>query len=203
MSLDISKLENVRQRAGKTTAQCPACAEAGHDRRGEHLFIGAEGHWGCVVYPGDTADARDHRTRIFVLCGSREVKPLAVKHAGLGRLGRVGESHSVGAPLKTGLLGRLGRVFETHLKPERDQREDQDAGPQPDDRARGVRSVPITPAAASHRPLAEHERELLRTAGAENEPLVFAVLRIFNARVIECEDPRCEVMDARASGMIS
>ena len=92
MSLDISKLENVRKRGGKVIARCPACAEAGHDQKGEHLVINADGRFGCVVYPGDSADAKEHRKRIFALCGDREIKPLAVHPSGLGRLGRLPES---------------------------------------------------------------------------------------------------------------
>lgn len=113
MSLDISKLENIRKRGRKITARCPACAEAGHDQKGEHLFINADGPFGCVVYPGDLADAKAHRKRIFAMCGDCEIKPLSVHAPGLGRLGRVNQSHSAGRPLKNGLLGRLGRVFET------------------------------------------------------------------------------------------
>ena len=89
MSLDISKLENARTRGDKTTARCPACAEAGHDQKGEHLVINSDGRFGCVVYPGDSADAKKHRKRVFALCGDREIKPLIVRSPGLGRLGRV------------------------------------------------------------------------------------------------------------------
>jgi hypothetical protein len=119
MSLDISKLRNVRTRRGKTTARCPACAENGHDEKGEHLFFTADGRFGCVVYPGDSAVAKEHRKQIFALCGDRELKPLAVHPLGLGRSGRVVKGRSAGATLKTGLLGRVGRVFETHLERER------------------------------------------------------------------------------------
>ena len=116
MSLDISKLENVRTHGGKKTARCPACAEAGHDQKRNHLIIQADGRFGCVVYPGDSADAKEHRKRIFALCGDRELKPLAVHSAGLGRLGRVNQTSLGVRPLKTGLLGRLGRVFQTHAR---------------------------------------------------------------------------------------
>ena len=75
MSLDTSKLENVH---GKVIARCPACAEGGHDQKGEHLVINADGSFGCVLYPGDSADAKAHRKRIFALCGDRTTKPLAV-----------------------------------------------------------------------------------------------------------------------------
>jgi hypothetical protein len=143
MSLNISELENVRTRGQKRTARCPACAESGHDTKGEHLVISPEGRFACVLYPGDSADAKEHRRRIFALCGDREIKPLAVRPAGLGRLGRVNEDHSAGPSLKTGLLGRLGRVFETHLEPEQGpaQRETHNAERQLNDRGRSVLSV--------------------------------------------------------------
>src|SRR5262249_47462958 len=92
------------------------CAEAGQDQTRNHLIIQADGRFGCVVYPSDSPDAREHRKRIFALCGNREIKPLVVRRNDLGRLGRVDQSHSASEPLKTGLLGRLGRLFETHLE---------------------------------------------------------------------------------------
>jgi hypothetical protein len=113
MGLDISELKKVHDRGYKRTARCPACAETGHDQKGEHLVINADGSFGCVVYSGDSAEAKEHRRRIFALAGDREIKPLSVHAAFLGRLGRVNESHSSVAPIKTGLLGRLGRVFQT------------------------------------------------------------------------------------------
>jgi hypothetical protein len=114
MSLDASKLERVRCRGRKTIARCPACTEAGHDRRGEHLVINADGSYGCVLYPGDSADAKEHRKQIFALCGDREIKPLVVRSAEIGRLRRPTETHLAATPIKTGLLGRLGRVIRTH-----------------------------------------------------------------------------------------
>jgi len=116
MSLDVAKLKNVRIRGKKSIAGCPACAEAGHDQRREHLLINGNGSFACVVYPGDSEDAKAHRKRIFALCGIREIKPLIVRQvpAGLGRLGRVAQSHSAGTSMRTGLLGRLGRMFQTH-----------------------------------------------------------------------------------------
>jgi hypothetical protein len=74
----------------------------------------SDGRFGCVIYPGHSPDARAHRKRIFALCGSRQIKPLAVRRSVLGRFGRTAESHSASAPLKSGLLGRLGRLFQTH-----------------------------------------------------------------------------------------
>ncbi len=67
MSLDISRLENVRERGHKTVARCPACAEQGHDQKGEHLVIMPDGRFGCVTCPG--AVGKEHRRRIFALAG--------------------------------------------------------------------------------------------------------------------------------------
>ena len=66
MSLDISKLEKVRELAGGLVqARCPACAEGGHDRSGEHLRIYPDGRFGCCVHPKDG----EHRKRIWALAG--------------------------------------------------------------------------------------------------------------------------------------
>ncbi len=69
MSLAVSKLENVREQAGGVIqARCPACAEGGHDRSGEHLRIYPDGRFGCCVHPKDG----EHRKRIFALVGVRK-----------------------------------------------------------------------------------------------------------------------------------
>lgn len=65
MSLDLSRLEKVRKRIGKIVARCPACAEHGHDEKGEHLVIYQNGKFGCVANPG--AAGKEHRQRIFAL----------------------------------------------------------------------------------------------------------------------------------------
>jgi len=104
MSLDVSKLEKVVELAGGAKrARCPACAEAGQDRNGEHLRIYPDGKFGCCVFAGD----RDHRKRIFALAGSRERQEIRVKVAGL----------QVSGIIQSGLLGRLGRVFGGVAKP--------------------------------------------------------------------------------------
>ena len=69
MSLNVSKLESVRELAGGIVqARCPACAEGGHDRTGEHLRIYPDGRFGCCVHPKDG----EHRKRIFALVGVRK-----------------------------------------------------------------------------------------------------------------------------------
>src|SRR5215813_7233348 len=104
MSLDRTKLQKVRDLAGGgLQAQCPACAEAGQDRKGEHLRISPEGKFGCCVFAGD----REHRRRIFALAGNRQ--PAAIKV-------RVASVKSADA-VQLDLLGRLGR-FETPGKAE-------------------------------------------------------------------------------------
>lgn len=69
MSLDVAKLEKVRELAGGIVqARCPACAESGGDRKGEHLRIYPDGRYGCCVHPKDG----EHRKRIFALAGVRK-----------------------------------------------------------------------------------------------------------------------------------
>ena len=66
MILNLNRLEKVRHLAnGSVEARCPACAEGGHDRTGEHLWVQADGRFGCCAHPRDTA----HRKRIFALAG--------------------------------------------------------------------------------------------------------------------------------------
>ena len=68
MSLDVTKLEKVRELAGGIVqARCPACAEGGHDQSGEHLRIYPDGRFGCCVHPKDG----EHRKRIWALAGCK------------------------------------------------------------------------------------------------------------------------------------
>lgn len=67
MSLNLMKLKNVKRHNGKVTAQCPACADEGGDKKGDHLFINADGKFGCVVNPGE--GGKEHRQQIFALAG--------------------------------------------------------------------------------------------------------------------------------------
>jgi hypothetical protein len=76
MSLELNRLERVRELGGGIVqARCPACAEDGHDRAGEHLRVYPDGRFGCCVHPKDAA----HRKRIFALAGNTERKPFSVK----------------------------------------------------------------------------------------------------------------------------
>lgn len=72
LSIDITRLEKVRERGTKLQARCPACAADGADRRGEHFFANLErGAWGCAARPGDT----EHRRSIFALIGVKGERP--------------------------------------------------------------------------------------------------------------------------------
>ncbi len=104
MSLVLSKLEKVRHLGnGGIEARCPACAEGGHDRKGEHLLIKPDGRFGCCANPKD----REHRKRIFALAGDASPRSIKVKSPAV----------KVAAPaVMSGVLGRLGRVFATPAK---------------------------------------------------------------------------------------
>ena len=108
MGLDLTKLEKIRRRGSNTIARCPACAESGDDRKGEHLFINDAGQFGCVLFPGQ--DGQQHRQRIFELAGVKETQ---------------GKSFEVRKPLSTpagasviqkDILGHLGRIPSTHAR---------------------------------------------------------------------------------------
>ena len=108
MGLDLSKLEKVRHRGSNTIARCPACAEAGGDRKGEHLLITNADQFGCVLFPGQSG--QQHRQRIFELAGIKETQ---------------GKSFEVRKPLSApagasviqkDILGHLGRIPSTHAR---------------------------------------------------------------------------------------
>jgi hypothetical protein len=109
MSLDVSRLENVRKRIGKTIARCPACAEANGDAKGDHLVIWPNGSFSCVANPG--VPGHEHRKRINALAGdpaSRGMRDVGIRAP---------------RPAKTNLpeiaelmdgIGRFGRVLLTY-----------------------------------------------------------------------------------------
>lgn len=77
MALNILELEKVKHRGASTIARCPACAENGRDRKGDHLFINNEGRFGCVLYPRE--EGISHRKRIFELVGLKIEIPKTFK----------------------------------------------------------------------------------------------------------------------------
>ena len=84
--LDPARLENVRTVNGKTLARCPACAESGGDKSGEHLVIQPSGRWGCVKHPG--AAGAEHRRRIFALVGRKNPAPQPARRSATRKPGR-------------------------------------------------------------------------------------------------------------------
>ena len=101
MSLNPDKLENVRKlESGIVQARCPACAEGGNDRKGEHLRILADGRFGCCVHPKDG----DHRKRIWALAGEKSPGTFAVRV----KVATTVEARSVKAALTTFTAGTLG-----------------------------------------------------------------------------------------------
>ena len=209
MSLDISKLKRVRHRGKKTIARCPACAEAGHDGRGEHLVINGDGAFACVLYPGNSADAKAHRKRIFALCGDHELGRLIVRDPGSkskkgdllpvravrvpdsGRSGRVrgdlreisdvknNVQHNVLKSHPSGEKGVLAVLNQTFGVLGRQGR---------------VKSHTTESSNASTwhaiRSLSEHERALLVCwCGSDNDPLILEAINLFNATIVGIEEP--------------
>lgn len=112
MSLDLSRLENVRQCGGKTIARCPACAEEDRDKRGEHLAIYPDGKFGCVTCPG--APGHEHRKRILALVGDPATRR---RGACLIRVRRPAALIKPKSPERDVPLGRIGRVDPARLQP--------------------------------------------------------------------------------------
>jgi len=111
VSLDVGKLEKVRELAsGVMQARCPACAEGGGDRAGEHLRVYPDGRFGCCVHPKD----HEHRKRIFALAGDRSPRPFTVK---VTSKTAVQPSFSVTDAL-TGFLGTFGTAVSQSVSKE-------------------------------------------------------------------------------------
>jgi len=67
MSLNLTKLEKVVEKSdGEVEARCPACAEQGSDKTGNHLIVYPNGSFGCVANPGD----KEHNKAILRHAGS-------------------------------------------------------------------------------------------------------------------------------------
>ena len=96
MSLDLSKLERVRERNGKTIARCPVCANASNDQKAEHLFIGTDGGYRCVV----GCEPKD----IFALAGNRDSLPKSGPCV----------ARPIPKPKRLDLLSRIKRDYPAH-----------------------------------------------------------------------------------------
>lgn len=109
MGLDLNKLEKAKRKGSNIIAQCPACAETGGDRKGEHLFITDKGQFGCVLYPGQ--NGRQHRQRIFELAGAKKIidKAFEIKRP-------LSFSHTERIVIQKDILGHLGHIQSTHAR---------------------------------------------------------------------------------------
>ena len=52
LMLDLNKLQNAHGAVARLLPVVPLLLEAGGDRKGEHLFLKADGRFGCVRVPG-------------------------------------------------------------------------------------------------------------------------------------------------------
>lgn len=115
MGLDLTKLEKVRRRGSNTIARCPACAEAGGDRKGEHLFINNNGQFGCVLYPGQ--DGQQHRQRIFELTGlpiEQTIRQQKHKYFEIKTPSSILQTEQ--KVIQKDILGHLGHIQPTHAR---------------------------------------------------------------------------------------
>ena len=108
MGLDLSRLEKVKRRGSSVIARCPACAENGNDRKGEHLLINDAGQFGCVLFPGQSG--QQHRQRIFELVGIKETS---------GKVFEIRKPPPLASRamvIQKDILGHLGRIQSTHAR---------------------------------------------------------------------------------------
>ena len=184
MGLDLPKLENVRHHGTKVIARCPACAEAGNDRKGEHLFIESGGRFGCVVFPG--TDGCQHRQRIFEMTGIKTGVPNGFK------IRQPSFSVSEKKAIQKDILGRLGHIQTTHARKAIDE-----PVLQKENRNEPINSVPAVPEHGRHpvvsgaKPLySPNELEMLQ--GIDNESLerIDEVKRLFNGTVVSVVAPK-------------
>jgi len=108
MSIDITKLEKVKSKGNKTIARCPACADLGQDRTGDHLIINEDGSFACVIYQG--IEGRDHRKRVFGLAGIKEQTKSAISVKKVSQVSQDKPKVKI-----HDVLGRIGRYFQSHF----------------------------------------------------------------------------------------
>lgn len=176
MGIDLSKLENIKQHGLKVIARCPACAETGNDRKGEHLFIEQSGRFGCVVFPG--TDGHKHRQRIFELIGIKTGVPSGFK------IRKTSSLTSSGQPLQKDILGHLGHIQSTHARKAIDEpptTEQQTSEP--------LNSVPAVPQ-DNQFCFTPDEMEMLKGIDIESLKRIDDVKRLFNGTVISVIDQK-------------
>lgn len=80
VTIDHNRIANLKAKGNKQIGQCPACAAAGQDKSGEHLVVYGTGQFGCIAFPGDGADAKQHRRQILDLIGCEEEREYRPPH---------------------------------------------------------------------------------------------------------------------------
>lgn len=71
-SLQLDLIVKLRRQPSGFGGRCPACAEVGKDKSGNHLIVWHDGKFACVCYPG--YQGSEHRKRIFFLIGNKQQK---------------------------------------------------------------------------------------------------------------------------------
>ena len=173
MGLNLSKLEMVKPYGSDIIARCPACAESGKDRKGEHLCVYADGRFGCVIYPA--AEGKAHRQRIFELTGMEE------RRAGF----RVNQIQQFAKqPIIKNVLGHLGRLkltFAYRPPPvlEKDKAIIEDEVKIP---------VPAVPPPDTQDIFSKEELAMLKDIDLESLERIAEVKRIFSGTVVRITD---------------
>jgi len=174
MGLDLSKLENVRHHGTTIIARCPACAETGNDRKGEHLFIEESGKFGCVVFSG--TDGHKHRQRIFELAGIKTGIPTGFNVRNPFPL--IPEQKAI----QTDILGRLGHIKSTHARKVMDDLPSVKEIP-----SEPITAVPAVPETSRHL-YSTAELEMLQGIDAESLQRIDEVKQLFNGTVVSVND---------------
>jgi len=176
MGLDLAKLEHVKHQGKKIIARCPACAESGNDRKGEHLFIEPGGRFGCVVYPG--AEGNQHRQRIFELVGIK-----ASNDNGF-TIRKPSNSNSKDKVIQKNILGRLGRMPMTLAREEKQDNAQEIIIPK-ETKTR----VPAVPEESLHL-YSPAELEMLDGIDMKSLKQIDEVKRMFNGTVVSVTDTK-------------
>ena len=172
----MSKLENVKHHSTKVIARCPACAETGNDRKGEHLFIEQNGKFGCVVFQG--TDGHKHRQRIFELVGIKTDVPSGFKIRTPSPLS------SGNKVIQKDILGRLGHIQSTHARKVID-----DSSFKKETSNEPLTGVPPVPENSQHL-YSTAELEMLQGIGIESLQRIDEVKRLFNSTVVSVTDTK-------------
>lgn len=191
MGLNFDKLERLKRRGSNTIARCPACAEAGSDRKGEHLFINNNGQFGCVLYPGQ--DGQQHRQRIFELAGlSAEQTIRKPKHKYFGIKSPTSFEQTEQKVIQKDILGQLGHIKSTHARKNlkniyKDNAQEDCPNTDP--------SVPtMEQRVSSNSAFTPKEQQLLTGIDSESWEKIRVIKDLFNGTVVSVKDNKETVL---------